>query len=78
VRRIQTLLSAMLLTAGGALLPVASASADNSPLPPLPPPPGYPPPGLLVPGSVGAPFGYQNLLIPIPPNQGTFPTMPRA
>lgn len=73
MRRIHTLLSAALLTAGGALLPAASASADNSGLPPLPPAPGYPPPGLLVPGSVGAPFGYQNLLIPIPPNQGYVP-----
>jgi hypothetical protein len=72
MRRIQTLLAATWLTAGAALLPAAPASADNS-LPPLPPAPGYPPPGLLVPGSVGAPFGYQNLLIPIPPNQGYVP-----
>jgi hypothetical protein len=71
VRRIRTLIIAALLTAGGALGP-ASASADDS-VPPLPRPPGYPPPGLLVPGSVGAPFGYQNLLIPIPPNQGYAP-----
>jgi hypothetical protein len=72
VRRIRTLIAAALLTAGVGLGLAASASADDS-LPPLPRPPGYPPPGLLVPGSVGAPFGYQNLLVPIPPNQGYVP-----
>lgn len=61
------------LVAGALLTTAIPAFADDSQLPPLLPAPGYPPAAILVPGSSGAPYGYQNLLQPIPSGAGYGP-----